>query len=66
MAPRTSSEIKQAIELVAHGMTAYEAAKQIGVSATGLRQSAGYQALLVAGKVNIGKPGRKNKLAIDR
>lgn len=66
MAPRTSSEIKQAVELVAQGMTAYEAAKQVGVSATGLRQSAGYQSLLVAGKVNLGKPGRKNKLAIDR
>lgn len=66
MPPRISAEMKQAVELVAQGMTAYEAAKQIGVSATGLRQSAGYQALLVAGRVNLGKPGRKNKLAIDR
>lgn len=58
---RISAEMKLAVSLVADGLTAYEAAKRAGVTATALRHSDGYRLLLVAGKVNIGKPGRKIK-----
>lgn len=55
--------MRAAVALVESGMTAYEAAKRVGVDASALRRSAGYQALLVAGRVNVGKPGRKNVIA---
>lgn len=60
MTGRTTAEMRAAVALVDSGMTAYEAAKRAGVDSSALRRSAGYQALLVAGRVKLGKPGRKN------
>jgi hypothetical protein len=61
MAGKTTAEMRAAVALVETGMTAYEAAKRCKVDAQALRRSAGYQALLVAGRVNLGTPGRKAK-----
>lgn len=58
---RQSAAMDRAIERVASGETVYAAAKAEGVTGTGIRRTDAYRELIAAGKISIGKAGRKPK-----